>query len=177
MGVKKEIIDKVANDKHYLNYCKRLCRGRDVYNDLYQYVMLYLLEMDEDKLINISKGNLKGYIERIIWVNAYYKTTPFHKKHALISCDNEFRADDLVDDSESNSEEIHNRLIGAIDQTIKEEEERDNGHSWDVELFKIWMKEGSASATARATSIPYHTVRININQIIEKINENLNSND
>ena len=54
----------------------------DTYNDLFQYVVLYLMEMNEDKLIALSEsGGLRMYVARIIYINAKSERSEFNKQY------------------------------------------------------------------------------------------------
>ena len=73
-----KIINEIVNDRYYKTYCFR-CLGKcDLANELYQYIILEILEMPEDRLIKIYRGNIKGYITRMIYLSSYFKNSPFY---------------------------------------------------------------------------------------------------
>ena len=174
-----DIILSVSKDSQYLEYCRYTCRGADVYKDLYQYVMLYLCELPEDKLLKINEGNLRAYIRRVVYINANYKNTPFYKEYTggLDCIDGEI---DLktVDTSESERDltEWKDGLTDTINNVLEEESKKSEGYAWKVELFKLWAEIGTYRQTSLRLKIPRATVRLRVLELIDKINENFNHN-
>ena len=77
---KKQILDTIAKDTRYLEYCKKMMKGKDLHKDLYQFIMVSLCEMNERKLQVIFKGSPYGYIIRMIFLNSISKTAPFYRQ-------------------------------------------------------------------------------------------------
>jgi hypothetical protein len=172
------LIEKIISDKYYLSFCKKVCGKNDIYQDLYQHVILTVLELPKEKLLEINKGNLKGYITRIIYISANSKTSPFFLQNYDHAASSEAVMRDIPEEEPLTDDfEIRQKVYNS---TLKTEERiyQQNGEfAFQVNLFKIWIKEGSYLKTAKKTKIPYPTVRYNVSNFIKKINENLNNNN
>jgi hypothetical protein len=171
---KKNIIDKIINDNSFKSYCFFLCKGNDIYLDLYQTVILLILELPEDKLIEINNGNLKGYINRVAFTSYINKYSTFNKQITSIGEDLTF---DLTEDISNDYDE--EKMFNAIDLALKDERQYwDNRGqpAWTIYLFNEYLKYSNFLELSRKTNIPYPTIRYNIKKLIKKINENLINN-
>ena len=174
-----DIILSVSKDKQYLAYCRYTCGGADVYKDLYQYVMLYLCELPEDKLLKINEGNLRAYIRRVVYINANYKNTPFYKEYTGgLDCIDGEASPSIIDKTESDTglEEWKDGLTATINNVLEGEAKKSEGYAWKVELFRLWAQIGTYRQTSLKLKIPRATVRLRVLELIEKINENFNHN-
>ena len=55
MKTRAEILKEVADDSYYREYCRGICKYKEVWQDLYQYTMLCLSELKEEKIQEISR--------------------------------------------------------------------------------------------------------------------------
>lgn len=151
--------------------------SNDLSNDLYQYIMLSICEMQEERLIEIYKGNIKGYICRMIYLNAFFPKSPFQQQERSITHEcldlNESIA--IFDDTINESYDF-NEIIEKFLEQEKRECERLGQYPFVVELFRLWQKEGSLNAVSKKTKIPYGSVANYIKEIIRRINEDFNRN-
>ena len=177
---KNDILLSITSDDNYIEMCKTICKGKDVYKDLYQYTMLYVCEMPEEKLILLNNQNIKGYIHRIIWFNAHNTTGQFYREYKgridLVEYDASLNLEESAE--EESAEEWKSALNKSIEKTLEDERKKSTNYAWNVELFKIWIKNNTNyRKVARLTTIPYPTVRYNILEMIKKINENSCNNN
>ena len=176
---REEIIKAISKDAQYLDYCKYICKGKDIHKDLYQYVMLYICELPEEKIVEVNKGNIGAYIKRIIYANANYKTAPFYVKYIkgwdFTEGDLNANIIDTVD-VDKEHEEWRESLLETIEKVLDDESKKSEGYAWKVELFKLYMQIGTYRQVAFKTDIPRATVRLRVLELIDKINENFNNN-
>ncbi len=183
---KREIIEIVANDTRYLKCCQKWVKRGDLYKDLYQFIMLSVCEMDENKLQVIYEGNIYSYVTRMIWLNAVSKTAPFYRYNKQIG-DVELTNDtrhsmnyEIVLDEEN--EELENEeLLDHIELFLKSEVEYWESKGKEdktlaVKLLGRYTELGNYRQLAREADIPYSTVRYTIKTLLEKINEDITSN-
>ena len=79
--MRNKIIEEIYNDKQYIEYCFKVCKGKDLHKDLFQYVVLYLMEMPQEKLERLHRdGELKMYIARIIYCSINGNRSQFLKQ-------------------------------------------------------------------------------------------------
>ena len=182
---REDIIKSITNDNQYLDYCKYICKGKDVYKDLYQYVMLYICELPDTKLQEVWGGNVKAYVKRIIYANANYKNAPFYQKYIkgwdFVESDLNLNAVKAIDDTEDDKdyERWKESLTTTIETVLEDESKKSEGYAWKVELFKLYLQIGTYRQVAFKTDIPRATVRLRVLELVDKIkeyNENFNNN-
>ena len=176
-----KILQDIANDEQYKDYCRYVCNGRDVWKDLYQYVFLYVCELPEDKILEIAEGSIEWYIKRVMYMSANYKTTPFYKEYVgKVSISDEPLNINIKDDTfeELDNESWRDELRDNINDTLNTERNKNDEYSWEIGLFELWMNSGdSIREIARKTRIRYPTVRYHISALKKKINENTSNNE
>lgn len=165
---RNEIIEGIYKDSQYLSYCKQVCGGGDLHNDLFQYVVLYLMEMNEAKLIGLSEsGGLRMYVARIIYINAKSERSEFMKQYA-----NRVVYEDMYD-----FEPIDENIISDVETELRKEIifcNSKNIYPASAKLLEIYAECGSYQEVANRTKIPYKTVRRHIITLREKIIKNIN---
>ncbi len=164
---KKDIIEAIAKDKKTLEYCKKVCKRGDLYNDLMQYTLLYLLEMDENKLIDIhNNGRLDFYVARIIYINANSPSSRFMNTHKTIG------DDFLIDNIPIVKDKNNNRLINRINKEIAIEQAtiiNSGAYPVSVKLLELYAECGNLRDVSRKTGIPYMTVYRHVTEIKTKL--------
>lgn len=168
---KANIVLEITKDRAYLDYCKKVCQFKDLHKDLYQYTILYLLEMDEKKLVRIYKeGGIRMYVARIIYINVNSSRSQFRKQFTSTDTLN-FIPDTIMDVPEGVSESLE-----KVEKKIKEEVlfcHQKNVYPASVKLLEIYAELGSYQAVSDATRIPYKTVRRHIQGLTEKIRKSI----
>ena len=193
-----KIITEITQDSFYMERCKHYTKGGDTYQDLYQFIMLSLLEMPEERLVSIYKVNMKGYINRMIWINATSKTAPFYRQYRYsdyVDVQKSSHVSDVPSSSynyysggdyfielklqEMNSEVDDLDILERIKDILAKESQKwlnKGKFPCNVTMLELYSELGSMRELARKTEIPYSTIRYNIDTLIKKINEDLNSN-
>ena len=165
---RNKIIEGIYKDKQYLNYCKQVCGIGDTYKDLFQYVVLYLMEMNEEKLIALSEsGGLRMYVARIIYINAKSERSEFNKQYK----------DRVVYADMFEYEVIDETIFIDVEEELRKEViycNSKNIYPASAKLLEIYAECGSYQEVANRTKIPYKTVRKHIITLREKIIRNIN---
>ena len=199
---KQQIIDIIVKDERYLNLCSTLLKGKDIHKDLYQFIILSLLEMPEKKLIeDVYNKNMHGYICRMIYLNATSKLSPFQWKHQDKTNQIDLTVQEPYDINSNHNQSRMLLRLGLIEEIVLDEENEEkelDGQLKDIENFlegeiEYWKEKGedalsvqllkryveveSYSKIARESNISRHTIRHAITTLTNKIYENLTSNN
>lgn len=172
--MRNQIIEEIYRDTQYINYCRKVCNDSFLADDLFQYLILYLMEMPEGKLEALyNEGNLRNYIARIIYCSINGNRSQFLKEikdsNNILSLN---QCDFFLLKSENENENNKHLLLDKIDEFIDKEEKRCNTkkiYPVSLRLFEIYKKEGSCKAVSKLTGINYKTVSRHIKIIINKL--------
>ena len=170
---KNTIISKLATDNTYKDLCYSYSGGSELWEDLYQFIFLSLLEIPEARLIEINNRNIKGYISRMIWINWVSPTSPFRRQY-------DFNYQDMTGNELDEYVELDTYAIEVADEVIEEltrKSNKKNIYAWQPKLFQLYVESGCMREVARMVGIPYPTVRHNLIVIIKKINERITYNN
>lgn len=165
----REIVEAIAKDRTYFDMCKKICP--DNYDDLWQEVLLIILEYNSEKLIAIhSEGKLKFFVCKIMMNQNFSSTSPFHKKYRAKES---FYKSDIAQDPYDYEEDI--LLDKALTEISLYGTENDNNW-YRAELFKLYLKEGSIRALSKKTSIPVMSIHRSLNEFKADIKKRINEN-
>ena len=172
---RNEIIEQVSKESIYIDYCKRVCGGRDIYKDLFQFIILSLMEIEEEKLIGINeRGKLKGYIVRMIYINANSKTSPFYREITGFEfVDTEFNYDVSYTESDEETEIALNNFDEELKKECNKCEQR-GVYPSAIKIYELYEQKGSYTEVSKCTQIPYKTILRYVHKTREKILNNLN---
>ena len=149
---REQLLQAIVNDKQIKQTCANISGNKDA-DELYQQVMLIILELPHEKLNLIHTGGyLRWYIVRVtmyVWQR--------NKKTKLCYTDAEFDAIDNPYDYETDEK------AQAIESNIQSLPE------YDQRLLLEYMKAGSYRKLETATGIPYRTIGRNIKKIKDKL--------
>jgi len=165
---KNEILNEICNDEKYIDYCYSVA-GCDLYKDLFQYVCLYLLEINDDKLIKLHKeGGLRMYVARIIYISIHSNRSEFKKQLYGKLKTEELPENINTNDDDFNDEEQIKKIESEIDKEITKSIKK-NIYPAQAKLFEIYVDCGNYKEVSRVTGIPYLTVRKHIQSFQNKI--------
>lgn len=158
--LKQELIDEIQKTE-YRQICRKLCDNYS--DDLYQELVLTLLEYDPKKLEKIPNlQQAKYFIVGIICNMAHSSTSPFHKKYRKKEYPTEIEISDgdVYDYDEDADFEYHYK---TATETL------DGLYWFDRELFKLYVEHGSLRNVQKATGINRGFVYRSVNKTIDKI--------
>lgn len=170
---KHEIVELITKDKAYEAYCKRVCNGKDIYKDLYQYIILTILEKEESKIVGLhERGEIKLYISRIIWLSVNSKNSEFYQKYISGEWD-----ELNINISEEEAEGDFERFMDGFNEKLDVECNRcetDGIYPTSVKIYEAYTLEGSYTKTAKRLNIPINTIHRHVANTRDLILKSLN---
>jgi len=166
---KAQIIDVIAKDGEYVKACKSIAKNNYLADDLYQELMIILLEYNEEKLILIwEQKRIKWFIISILLKMCHSNTSPFYAKIRKFGekSDDSIDFDELEDEEIKISKEIPD-VFEILELTDEELIETEDGYA--KSLLKMSVELGSVQKVSNATGIPYLSVWLSINNYKKKI--------
>ena len=153
-----EIINQTAKDKEIKSICKKI--GGNLSDDLYQELMVIILEYPKEKLVEIyNKGYFKFFIVRTLTNQFNSNSSPFNKLYRLKEIEElpTFEYDKNID-------VLYHKVNNILDKL----------HWYDRELFKAYIEAGSYRKLSKITDIPFNSISRTINHVKSIIRNNLN---
>jgi DNA-directed RNA polymerase specialized sigma24 family protein len=157
---KKTIIEMVYRNTEYRRICLRVCGGDELSADLYQEMILALLNYEEEKIMGLhQRGELKWFITRIMMTMWRCKSSPFfqaYRRGTETVTDRIPTPDDVYDIDR----DLHTQLI--IDTTAKVLEEKlssgDRNDWYEATMWKLYTESGSFRKAQERSRIPYKSI-------------------
>lgn len=151
-----ELITKTSQDKELRQICRKI--GGNLSDDLFQELMVILLEYNEQKLIDIyNKGYYKWFLVKTLTNQFNSNSSPFNKKYRPKDIDH------IISDSYDHSIDI---MIDKVNNKLNEL------HWYDRELFKAYIESGSYRKLSKQTDIPFNSISRTINNVKNYIRNN-----
>jgi DNA-directed RNA polymerase specialized sigma24 family protein len=180
MITKDEIINRVCSNKEYKRICKRIADGNPLYEDLYQELILLLLEYDAAKLEGIyERGELNWFI--VGCLNNMYRSnrSGFHAKYRHHQHTAQLNYDVADGASPVAAWTVMNAAYNAeLDRLYDDVTTELKQLSWyEQELFRSYLREGSVRKLAAKTDIPYRTIGLTVMKVRNKIIRKVKIND
>lgn len=159
---KDEIIKEITGGD-YLGICRRMLGGSPTYKDLYQELVLIILEYSDEKIERIPNLNQARYfIIGILCNMVHSSTSPFHKKYR---CSFPLTGEQVDDGGGYDYEDDAHfeKAISATREAIADE------HWFSRELFELYMVHGSYRKVEKLTKIDHSYVYNTVKQTKERI--------
>ncbi|TWF38839.1 DNA-directed RNA polymerase specialized sigma24 family protein [Chitinophaga polysaccharea] len=141
---REQIINQLSRDNEYHNICRQI--GRDDADDLYQELMLYILEIPEEKLTRLNESCLKCFFYRMAEKQYKSKTSAFHKKYRREAEIIREHANDIVAIGQDTGidEDVINDVVAAV-----------QGLYWyDRGIVELYAEKGNMRTVSAETGIP-----------------------
>ena len=169
---KTQLIELAANSQQLKSYCKTLCRGRDIYNDLFQEFLLNLLQREEkfliDKFENITFISFCRFTIYKMNLNRYVANKLVNTKNPLSEkyVENTSRFDTENDEGYNHEIDIKfNKTMEFLEQTPK------------VKKYQVAILFHSVTRTtkdiAKSINAPQRQVIYQNNKLKELIKQNV----
>lgn len=157
-----EIIREIQ-DKEYFNICKKMVGGNPIYKDLYQELVITLLEYPEEKIFRIPNVNqAKYFIIGILCNQVHSNRSSFHKTYRT-SIPFEERFIEKTEEYDY----FTDKRIEEVEKAIESE------HWFDKELFKLYLNQGTYDNIEKKTGIDrsfvFRTIKKTKQRIINKL--------
>jgi hypothetical protein len=153
-----DVITKTSQDKELKQICRKI--GGNLADDLFQELMLILLEYDKEKLLSIyNKGYYKWFLVKTLTNQFNSNSSPFAKKYRpkeidfILTSDYDHNIDILID---------------KIDKQLNKL------HWYDRELFKAYVESGSYRKLSKQTDIPFNSISRTVNYVKTYIRDHCN---
>ncbi len=161
---KNSIISEIAKSKEYIDACNRITYQHPLSADLFQDVLLILLEKDESYIIDLhTSGTLKFFFIRIILNQFRSNNSPFYKKYRSI-----FETAHSIDNFDHHEDEPKGIDYSFIDKDL--EKPSDNKKDWfEKNLIKALMKEKSLRELCKKSGITYYSAAQAINSYTTRV--------
>ena len=151
-----QLITKTSQDKELRQICRKI--GGNLSDDLFQELMVILLEYNEQKLIDIyNKGYYKWFLVKTLTNQFNSNSSPFNKKYRPKEIDY------IITDSYDHSIDI---MIDKVNNKLNQL------HWYDRELFKAYIESGSYRKLSKQTDIPFNSISRTINNVKNYIRNN-----
>lgn len=200
---REQIINEIAHAKDLPNICRKVAKGDDRAKDLFQHLILNLLEMPDEKLFDIyNRGNLRVYCLGFVYRSWYSKTSTFgqmyqHAHYHLVSDsvdigkmeairDEQF-IDNQYDDEPYKLKDARLAMYKIADDNTEKtyhdlldkvddqvtSMSADPQQWYDAKLLQIYSEVRSVRKMSKEIGIPYKSIHNSIQQAKCRIKENL----
>jgi RNA polymerase sigma factor (sigma-70 family) len=167
---KAEIIDEAANNKELKAITRKIAGDANLADDLFQELMLILLEYNEFKLAEIyAKNYFKWFLVKTLTNQFNSKTSKFYynyKKNNLEPENNKEIPEPEVEEGLVLAELEY--ALTAIDVTTAESKDQ----HYERSLLKLYFEVGSFRKLSAQTGIPYKTIQYTVKRIITELKQN-----
>lgn len=146
---KQTIIERLAKDEDYRTICRNV--AGDYAEDLYQDLVLALLEMPEEKLQQLEQTCLKCFFYRMAQRQFNSKNSRFYRTYLR---DGEALKSRIADiEAACEPSDINQEWI---DKTLKALKEID---WYDAGIMSLYAQEGTLRAVSEKTGIPARSIQ------------------
>lgn len=187
MKTNNQIVEEIVRDPKFFDIVKKVTKGNELAQDLFQEVCLILLEYDNEKLNNIIEQKyFNFFFVRILNNQFNSSTSPFYKMYKK-EYDKYIDAnkDLTIDWDEDNSGEIELSDVDLPDEETDEswgesirakyEGIKSELYWYDAELFELYIRLGSYRKVSKETGIPLRSVGTNLKKtkefLVKRFNE------
>src|SRR3990167_4351256 len=151
---KAEAIDYISKEKKFFYLCKKITKGNELYNDLYQESLLIMLEYSEDYFKEIKC--LDCLVFKIIYNMWASNTSSFWRKYRKPL---EMPVIIIEDDDKIEQEKLLNKIESILSRQ----------YWYDREIFKKVIEEGSMGKLSRKTKISKMSISRTYRKVKKKI--------
>jgi len=180
---REQIIQEVL-DGDYDQVCRQITSNKKIHEDLYQEMIMVLLEYKEGRLEEIIENSgVRRFVVGLLCRMFQSRTSPFYKKFIKYNdlkshynvTKNEGEDDPTLNDKyDATIEEGYDHTID--DKLIQVEYELSKMEWYDAELLLIYLEEGSCRKVQKATQIPYKSVNDVVRSTVKEIQTNIGLN-
>lgn len=180
---KHEIIGKLAQDKELIRIARSITKGDELYKDLFQEALIYMLGISDERFSNILKP--REYCIKIMLRQYHLPRTVFYNIHRHkdecqdmenIEIPN---VEDPAIDINSRDIELSNEYFDNLTpesvkiartlHRLKCEDNSNGKYEYRTELFKLWLAHGSTRKVEKYTGINYRSVAFTIAEVKKEI--------
>lgn len=167
---KDAIIKEIAKDPEYQRACKKIAANSYLADELYQEVMLVLLEYPEEKILKIyEEKRIKWFVISILVKMCHSTTSPFFKKIRKFSyLSQAIESNDSHPRAECEPDPVQiNELAEIVDMSEKELLNTEDGY--EKLLLKLSVEMQSVQKLSQEMNANYLSIWISINNYKKKL--------
>lgn len=161
----------IYNSKNIQLAARRITSGNDLYHDLISELLLMVSEMDISFLQSLyDKKQLIIYCYKIMYYQYIGPHTVFYKKYRVFETEQNLNKTDqmkIMEDEDSDNEEIYNNLINIINKIEKGIAIK--RYPTEIRLLELYVKCGTYRKIEKEVGISFKTAQYLVKNIIEKI--------
>lgn len=156
---KSEIIKEVATSQDYQDICRRICSDNSLHKDLFQELIIILLEKEEQKIIDLYENKqLKWFVIKIIQNQWQSSSSPFYKKYKdFQSKTNEIQFE-IAETTDADSSRFN-----IIDTELSREVFESKKEWYENKLTHSYIESGSLRKLATKTRISRNAISYSLN--------------
>lgn len=161
-----EIIENICSSKEYILICKRIARSNKLYKDLYQELMVVLLEQDKAKIEKIySDGYLNFFIVSVLKRLVKERARKYNGLYYLSDkCSDNCDLNVIDEEYDYEIDYKAGRIRKAIEKMKTKDETFYRSH-----LFEEYLEAGSVRKLAMKTGIPYKSIHNSIKEFRQEL--------
>jgi len=154
-----EIIEKISRDPDYKGLVNHITKGSHYADDLFQEVILILLQYKAETIVRLWEANeLTYFITRIVKTQFYSAKSPFKYKYGMND-----KAPQNPDEYDPEIDRVFDLIKGYFKDQIKQ------GNWYEVKLLEEYIEKGSYMKLSKATGIPKASIQSTCTKFKEKI--------
>lgn len=170
MWVRDKILIEISTNPKYIGACKTICSHRnkiDLHEDLFQHVLIILIEIPSDKLIQLYQANqLQWYFVKLCLNQLQGKRSEFNKLYKSQELKEELSGNEVDEDSYDFDFDIKEECVNkALEQM----------HWYKRDLFKLYKECRSYRKLSKETKIPVTSIQLTIKEVQNDIINYYNS--
>ena len=149
-----EIISQIVKDNDYRKMCEQICFMEDAADDLYQEIVLIILEMTEERIQAIGDTCLKCFFYVVARNQYCSKNSAFHRKYRKEAIVLREHARDIAQAMQSSC--IEQDFLDKVERAMKTVQWYDEG------ILSLYIEHGTLQKVSNLVGIPlksiHHTV-------------------
>jgi len=149
---REQIINQFVNDPEYRDICRHI--AGDYADDLYQELVLFVLEMPDDKLRRLNETCLKCYFVRMAQGQFNRRNGAFFRKYRLDERMVTEHKDDILQACQSSAPDPG--LVEKVQEVMKDT------YWYDQGLFTLYAEMGTIREVSAKTGIPSASVAVTV---------------
>lgn len=161
------IITRFVSDPEYMQICKHV--GGDYAEDLYQELVLIVLELPEDKLQRLNDTCLKCFFVRMAQRQFTRRNATFYRKYRSNDRVIAKHREDILQACESTA--VDPDLLDKLDRAMKET------YWYDQGVFSLYTEMGTIREVSAKTGIPQASIAVTVREFKKIVQKKIKKYD
>lgn len=181
--LRNEIIETISKDADFKRICKKIAGETFLGDDLYQEVMLTILEYKPMELERIYNGmqnqnEIRFFLVRIATNMAHNAKSRFNKLFESMSVKDDTFSFEVKEPIEPLSVQAKEKLFNAVEKEMEcIRKEYGNQFPTSLKMMQAYLNHESLYKASEATGIAPKTIHDHVTRIKKRIQSNVNISD